>query len=182
MKTTSEKMENCQIALNVEMEGSETEKYMGIALEHLARRVVLPGFRKGKAPIALVEQHVGKQAILQEALEHLVPEAYEEALKNESILAIDQPSIELVQLDPVIFKAIVPTKPQVTLGNYRELRMEMGKKEIGEEDIKQVIEQLQLQFGTLVPVERPVRFGDIVTLDIDGNRGEENILSRKDAA
>jgi len=182
MKTTSEKMENCQIALNVEMEGSETEKYMGIALEHLARRVVLPGFRKGKAPIALVEQHVGKQAILQEALEHLVPEAYEEALKNESILAIDQPSIELVQLDPVIFKAIVPTKPQVTLGNYRELRMEMGKKEIGEEDIKQVIEQLQLQFGTLVPVERPVRFGDIVTLDIDGKRGEENILSRKDAA
>ncbi len=182
MKTSSEKIENCQVALNVEMEGTETEKYMGIALEHLARRVVLPGFRKGKAPVSLVEQHVGKQAILQEALEHLVPEAYEEALKNESILAIDQPTIEMVQLDPVIFKAIVPTKPEVTPGNYRDIKMEMDKKEIGEDDINQVIEQLQMQFGSLVSAERAIRFGDIVTMDIEGKRGEEDILSRKDAA
>jgi trigger factor len=182
MKTTTEKMENCQVALNIEMEGAETEKYMGIALEHLSRRVVLPGFRKGKAPISLVEQHVGKQAIMQEALEHLVPEAYEEAIKNESIAAIDEPKIELVQLDPVIFKAIVPTKPEVTPGNYRDIRLEMGKKEIVDDDINQVIEQLRLQFGTLVPAERPVQFGDIVTIDIEGKRGEEAILSRKDTS
>jgi len=181
MKTTTEKIENCQVALNVEMEGAETDKYMVIALEHLTRRVVLPGFRKGKAPASLVEQHVGKQAIMQEALEHLVPEAYEEAIKAESILAIDEPKIELVQLDPIIFKAIVPTKPEVTPGNYRDIRLEMGKKEIGEDDIKQVIEQLQLQFGTLVPAERAVQFGDIVTIDIEGKRGEETILSRKDS-
>ena len=182
MKTTTEKMENCQVALNIEMEGAETDKYMGIALEHLARRVVLPGFRKGKAPTSLVEQHVGKQAIMQEALENLVPEAYEEALKNESISAIDEPKIELVQLDPVIFKAIVPTKPEVTPGNYRDIRLEMGKKEIGEDDINQVIEQLRMQLGTLVPAERAVQFGDIVTIDIEGKRGEENILSRKDTS
>ena len=182
MKTTSEKIENCQVALNVEMEGAETDKYMGIALEHLARRVVLPGFRKGKAPASLVEQHVGKQAIMQEALERLVPEAYEEALKNESIFAIDEPKIEMVQLDPIIFKAIVPTKPEVTPGNYRDIRLEMGKKEIGEDDINQVIEQLQMQFGTLVPADRAVQFGDIVTVDIEGKRGEETILSRKDGA
>jgi len=182
MKTTTEKMENCQVALNIEMEGAETEKYMGIALEHLSRRVVLPGFRKGKAPTSLVEQHVGKQAIMQEALEHLVPEAYEEALKSESISAIDEPKIELVQLDPVIFKAIVPTKPEVTPGNYRDIRLEMGVKEIGEDDINQVIEQLRLQFGTLVPAERAVQFGDIVTIDIEGKRGEEAILSRKDTS
>ena len=182
MKTTSEKIENCQVALNVEMEGAETDKYMGIALEHLARRVVLPGFRKGKAPATLVEQHIGKQAIMQEALEHLVPEAYEEALKNESIFAIDEPKIEMVQLDPIIFKAIVPTKPEVTPGNYRDIRLEMGKKEIVDDDINQVIEHLQMQFGTLVPADRAVQFGDIVTVDIEGKRGEETILSRKDGA
>jgi trigger factor len=182
MKTTTEKMENCQVALNIEMEGAETEKYMGIALEHLSRRVVLPGFRKGKAPISLVEQHIGKQAIMQEALEHLVPEAYEEALKSESLSAIDEPKIELVQLDPVIFKAIVPTKPEVTPGNYRDIRLEMGVKEIVDDDINQVIEQLRMQFGTLVPAERPVQFGDIVTIDIEGKRGEEAILSRKDTS
>jgi len=181
MKTTCEKMENCQMALNVEMESAETDKYMSIALEHLAKRVTLPGFRKGKAPSTLVEQHVGKEAILQEALEHLIPEAYQDALKSESISAIAEPKIELVQIDPIIFKAIVPLKPNITPGNYKDVKLEMGKKEITEEDINQVIEQLKMQFGTLVPVDRAIQYGDVVTTDILGKRGEETILDRKDA-
>ncbi len=180
MKTTCEKMENCQVALNVEMEGAETDKYMSMALEHLARRVTLPGFRKGKAPSTLVEQHVGKQAILQEALEHLIPEAYQDALKSESIAAIAEPKIELVQIDPIIFKAIVPLKPNITPGNYKDIKLEMGKKEITEDDINQVIEQLKMQFGTLVPVDRAIQYGDIVSADILGKRGEDTILDRKD--
>jgi trigger factor len=181
MKTTSEKIENCQVALNIEMEGEETLKYMGIAIEHLARKATLPGFRKGKAPRALVEQHVGKEAILQEALEHLVPEAYEEALAKESIMAIGDPRIELIQVDPVIFKATVPLRPEVTPGNYKDIRLEIGKKEVAESDVSQVIEQLQMQFGTLVPVERGIQYGDIIVADIEGKRGEETIISRKDA-
>ena len=181
MKTTCEKMENCQVALNVEMEGTETDKYMSMALEHLAKRVTLPGFRKGKAPSTLVEQHVGKEAILQEALEHLIPEAYQDALKSESISAIAEPKIELVQIDPIIFKAIVPLKPNITPGNYKDIKLEMGKKEITEEDINQVIEQLKMQFGTLVPVDRAIQYGDVVSTDILGKRGEETILDRKDA-
>ncbi len=181
MKTTSEKIENCQVALNVEMEREETQKYLGIALEHLARKVTLPGFRKGKAPSSLVEQHVGKEAIFQEALEHLVPAAYEEALVKEAIAAIAEPKIELIKIEPVIFKATVPTKPEVTPGNYKDIKLELAKKEIGDSDIDQVIEQLRMQFGTLVPVERDVQYGDVISADIDGKRGEESILNRKDA-
>ena len=181
MKTTSEKMENCQVALNIEMEGDETRKYLGIALEHLAKRVTLPGFRKGKAPSALVEQHVGAEAILQEALEHLVPAAYEEALVKESITAIADPKIELIQVDPVMFKATVPTRPEVTPGNYKDIKLELGKKEVTESDVDQVIEQLRLQFGTLVPVEREIQYGDVMAANIEGKQGEETIISRKDA-
>jgi trigger factor len=181
MKTTCEKMENCQVALNVEMEGAETDKYMSIALEHLAKRVTLPGFRKGKAPSTLVEQHVGKEAILQEALEHLIPEAYQDALKSESISAIAEPKIELLQIDPIIFKAVVPLKPNITPGNYKDIKLEIGKKEIAEDDINQVIEQLKMQFGTLVPIDRAIQYGDIVSADILGKRGVETILDRKDA-
>ena len=181
MKTTSEKIENCQVALNIEMEGEETLKYLGIALEHLSKKVTLPGFRKGKAPSALVEQHVGKEAIFQEALEHLVPEAYEQALVKEAITAIADPKIELVQVEPVIFKATVPTRPEVTPGNYKDIKLEIGKKEVSESDVNQVIEQLRLQFGTLLPVEREIHYGDIIVADIEGKRGEENIISRKDA-
>lgn len=181
MKTSCEKMENCQVALNVEMESAEMDKYMGIALDHLAKRVTLPGFRKGKAPTSLVEQHVGKEAILQEALEHLIPEAYQDALKNESIIAIAEPKIELLKIDPIVFKAIVPLKPDVVPGNYRDIRMEMGNKEITEDDINKVIEQLQLQFGSLEPVDREIKYGDIISADIAGKRGDDKIIDRKDA-
>ncbi len=182
MKTTCEKIDNCQMALNVEMEGAETDKYLAEALEHLAKRVTMPGFRKGKAPSSLVEQHVGKTAIFQEALEHLIPEAYEEALKKESIAAVAEPKIELLQVDPVIFKAIIPLKPNVTPGNYRDIKMEIEKKEIGDSEINQVIEQLRMQFGTLDPVERGIQFGDIITCDITAKKNGEQILDRKDAA
>ena len=181
MKTTSEKMENCQVALNIEMEGEETQKYLGMALEHLSKKVTLPGFRKGKAPRALVEQHVGKETILQEAMEYLVPAAYEEALVKEAIMAIGDPKIEIIKVDPVTFKATVALKPEVTPGNYKDIKLEIGKKEVTESDVDQVIEQLRLQFGTLVPVERDIQYGDVIASDIEGKRGEETIISRKDA-
>ena len=182
MKTSSEKMENCQVALTVEMEGTETDKYMALGLEHVAREVTLPGFRKGKAPRTLVEQQVGRHVILQEAIEHLIPEAYAEALKQESITAVAEPHIELMGVEPVKFKAIVPTKPEVTPGNYRDIKLQMEKKEVSDDEIKQVIEQLRLQFGSLLPVERAVQFNDVITVDIIGKRNEEQVLDRKDAS
>ncbi|MCX6004848.1 MAG: trigger factor, partial [Chloroflexi bacterium] len=180
MKISSEQIENSQVALNVEMEGAETDKYMEQALEHLSKRVTLPGFRKGKAPRSLVEQHMGKQAIFQEALEHLIPEAYEEALKNESIRAIADPKIELLKIDPVVFKAIIPVQPIVTLGNYKDIRLRPEKREITEKEVDEVIEQLRTQMGTLEPVERNVQFDDIVSIDIDGKKDEEKLINRKD--
>ena len=182
MKTTSEKMENCQISLTVEMEPSETDKYMVMGLEHVAKKVTIPGFRKGKAPASLVEQQVGRHVILQEAIEHLIPEAYEEALKSESITAFAEPHIELLGVEPVKFRAIVPTEPDVIPCDYHNIKMEMGKKEVTDSDIDHAIEQLRLQFGTLVPVERVIQFNDIITADIKGSCNGEQILDRKDAS
>ncbi len=182
MKTSSEKMDNCQVALTVEMEGPETDKYMALGLEHVAREVTLPGFRKGKAPKTLVEQQVGRHVILQEAIEHMIPEVYQEALKLESITAIAEPHIELLGVEPVKFKVVVPTKPEVTPGNYREIKMQLEKKEVTDEEVNQVIEQLRMQFGSLVPVEREIKFNDVITLDITGKCNEEQVLDRKDAS
>ena len=182
MKTTSEKMENCQIALTVEMEPSEADKYMALGLEHVAKKTTIPGFRKGKAPASLVEQQVGRHVILQEAIEHLIPEAYEEALKSEFITAFAEPYIELLGVDPIKFKAIVPTSPDVTPCNYHEIKMEQEKREVTDSDIDHAIEQLRLQFGTLVPVERGIQFNDVVTVDIIGRRDGEEVLDRKDAS
>ena len=182
MKTTSEKMENCQVALTVEMDPAETDKYMTLGLERVVKKVTIPGFRKGKAPVALVAQQVGRLTILQEAMEDLIPEAYEEALKSESIEAFAEPHIELLGIDPIRFKAIVPTSPDVVPCNYREIKLEMEKREINDSNIDQAIEQLRLQFGALVPVERGVQFNDVITIDIIGKRNGEEVLNRKDAS
>jgi trigger factor len=181
MKVSSEKIENSQVALNVEMESGEKDKYFDIALEHISKKLSIPGFRKGKAPKSLIEQHVGKEYIFQEALEHLIPEAYEEALKVVSIVAIAEPHIELTTVEPIAFKAIVPVKPTITLGSYRDVRLEMEKKEIAESDIDQVIEQLRNQFGSLAPVERSIQYEDVISMDIEGKRDDKSILNRKDA-
>jgi trigger factor len=169
------------VALNIEMESGESDKYFAIALNDIAKKVSLPGFRKGKAPRSLVEQQVGKEVIFQEALEHLIPEMYEEALKKEAISAIAEPQIELITADPIAFKAVVPVKPTVILGDYRGIRLDMEKKEITDSDIDQVIEQLRNQFGSLVPLERSIEYGDVISMDIEGKRDDKNILSRKDA-
>jgi len=181
MKTASEKLENCQVELNVELEQPEFERHMSMALDRIAKNISLPGFRKGKAPLELVEQQVGREAILKEALEYMIPEAYQEALKSESINAIGAPDIELLQIDPIKFKAIVPVVPNVIPGDYRSIRLKLEKKEIGEDDIEQVISQLRLQLGTLIPVDKAIEYGDTAVIDVRGESDRQTVINREDA-
>jgi trigger factor len=181
MKTASEKLENCQVELNVELEQPEFERHMSMALDRIAKNISLPGFRKGKAPLELVEQQVGREAILKEALEYMIPEAYQEALKSESINAIGAPDIELLQIDPIKFKAIVPVVPNVIPGDYRSIRLKLEKKEIGEDDIEQVISQLRLQLGTLIPVDKAIEYGDTAVIDVRGESDRQMVINREDA-
>jgi len=181
MKTASEKLENCQVELNVELEQPEFERHMSMALDRIAKNISLSGFRKGKAPLELVEQQVGREAILKEALEYMIPEAYQEALKSESINAIGAPDIELLQIDPIKFKAIVPVVPNVIPGDYRSIRLKLEKKEIGEDDIEQVISQLRLQLGTLIPVDKAIEYGDTAVIDVRGESDRQTVINREDA-
>jgi len=170
MKVSTEPMENSQVALNVEMEAPEVDKYLEKAYNRLVGKVSVPGFRKGKTPRAILERHIGKDALLEEALELLVPKVYEEALQSQEIDAIAQPQIEIVQTEPVIFKAIVPLRPTVKLGDYGKISIESEPVEIKDEEVEATIEQLRQQHAVLLPVDRPVQFGDAVTIDIEGER------------
>jgi len=116
MKVTHEKLENCQVSLNIEAEARELEKSLEGAYRHLVSKVSIPGFRKGKTPRAILEQHLGKGALLEEALERLIPQLYKQAVESEKIEPIAQPQIEITQTEPLVFKAIVPVKPIVKLG------------------------------------------------------------------
>ena len=108
MKITQEKEENRQAFLTVELEPAEMEEALEDAYKNLSKKADIPGFRKGKAPRNIVERHLGRNRLVEEAVNKLVPQAYEQALKEQEIDAFAQPDIELTQADPVIFKAVVP--------------------------------------------------------------------------
>jgi trigger factor len=180
MKVSTEPVKNSQVTLNIEVEPAEIDKYMEKAYNRLVKRVSVPGFRKGKAPRDVLERHIGKDALFQEALEDLIPATYKEALEEQKIEPFAQPQFELIQTEPLVFKAVVPLKPTIKLGDYMGIRVESKPIEIKEEDIDVTIEQLQHQQAILSPVNRPVQFDDVVTIDIEGEKEGESYPIRKD--
>jgi trigger factor len=180
MKVSAEPVENSQATLNIEMEPAEIEEYKEKAYNRLVKRVSVPGFRKGKAPRDVLERHIGKDALFKEALEDLIPETYKQALEEQKLEPIAQPQFELVQTEPLIFKAIVPLKPTIKLGDYTTIKVESKPVEIEEKDIEATIEQIRHQQAILSPVDRQVQFDDIVTIDVGGEREGESFPIRKD--
>ena len=104
VKVSTEKLPESQIALQIEVDDDRLERAMDSAYRRLANRVKIPGFRPGKAPRAVVQRHLGEDAIRQEAIDRLMPELYKEALAQESIEPIDRAIYELVQEQPLVAK------------------------------------------------------------------------------
>jgi trigger factor len=181
VKVTNEKTENSQVFLTIEMDSAEVEESTEKAYKKLVKRVNVPGFRKGKAPREVLERHVGKQALINDMLDELVPSAYEKALEEQEIEAIAQPQIEIVQTEPVIFKAVVPLRPVVKLGDYHGIRLEPEPVAVTEEMVDGVIEQLRHQHSTWEPVERPLALGDLATLDVESTAESEPFINQEGA-
>ena len=167
MKVTRDKTENRQAFLTIEMEAPEVEEALAASYQRLAKRANIPGFRKGKAPRALLEKYLSRDSVLEDALNQLVPKAYEKAIKEQQIEAFAQPEIELTQTDPVVFKAKVPLAPEVQLGDYMKVRMKSEPVKVAEARINEVIEQLRHQNATWEAVDRAVGFGDLATFNIE---------------
>jgi trigger factor len=180
MKVTTEKLDNCQVSLNIEAEASELEKSLGEAYHRLLSKISIPGFRKGKAPQAILEQHVGKSALLEEALKRLIPQLYEQAIKSQKIVPIAQPQIEITQNEPLVFKAVVAVKPVVKLGDYGSMRLEPEPVNIGDEQLESVITRLREEQAVLMPVDRPVQPGDFVTISIEASIDGKPFLNHND--
>jgi len=181
VKVTREKTENSQAFLSIEMEPAEVEESLRKSFNRLVKKANIPGFRKGKAPREILEQYIGKESLLEDALNNLIPQAYERAIAEQQIEAIAHPSIEITQTDPVVFKATVPLKPTINLSDYHNIQVTEEPVEITEDDISAVIEQLRYQHATWEPVERPVDFEDLVVLDIESDIGDEPFINQKEA-
>jgi len=179
MKVTAEEMERCQAALSIEIEPGELEESRTAAYRRLANKTSIAGFRKGKAPRAILEQHLGKDTLTQEALEHLIPRLYKQAVESQGLEPIASPQIEITQDDPVVFRATLPLKPKVELGDYHSTRLKPEPVAIGDKEVEAALEGIRHEQAVLRPVDRPVQFDDFVTLDIEANIEGTPILSHK---
>src|SRR3972149_6425594 len=122
VRVSAQKIPESQVVLEIEVEPERVEKALDRAYRHLVTRTRVPGFRPGKAPRAMLERYLGRETLLHEALDRLVPEVYQEAARQEEVEPIDLPELEVVTMEPLVVKGTVPVRPTGDLGEYRRGR------------------------------------------------------------
>jgi trigger factor len=170
VKVDTEKQQGSQVLLTVEVPVADVTSAVERALARLAARSRIPGFRPGKAPHAVVERQLGWPAVREEALELLLASAYSAALETGAVEPVDQPRVEIVQFErgqPFRFKATVPVKPAVELGDYASIRVAKTKTEVTPEQVAEALERLRDRFSELqVVTEGAVQENDFLTIDL----------------
>ncbi|MGE3911731.1 MAG: trigger factor [Chloroflexota bacterium] len=181
MKVAAQEIENSQVVLDIEVEDERLERAVDQAYRRIVQRINVPGFRKGKAPRALVERMVGRAALVEDAVEQLVPQVVEDAVKQQELQMVARPNLEVVSIEPLQVKATVPVQPKVELGDYKSLSIEATPAEVTDEQIDAVVTRLQESNATYEPVERAVEMGDRVAIDVLAKSGETTVMESKDA-
>jgi len=174
MNVTTTPAPKSSVLLEVELPPERLAHAVDEAVRRLSRRTKVAGFRPGKAPRFMLERVLGPSAVLDEAVEQLVEDAYREAILGSTIIPLASPEVEIVQAEegkPVIFKATIPVRPEVTLGDYRNFNFRPELETIDDQKVEQVIGELRDEYATLVPVEeRGARTGDYAVIAYVGTR------------
>ncbi|SDC21313.1 trigger factor [Melghirimyces thermohalophilus] len=172
MKANWEKTENNRGVLTVEVDEQKFSKALDQAFRKVVKNVNVPGFRKGKVPRPIFEKRFGVESLYQDAVEIVVPEAYQAAVEETGIEPVDQPEIDIDQLEkdkPFIFKATVTVKPEVKLGEYKDLEVPEKDFSVSDKDVEEELKKMQERQGELVVVEDgQVEEKDRVMIDFEG--------------
>jgi trigger factor len=174
MNVTTSPAPKSTVLVEVELPPERLARAVDQAVRRLSRTNRIPGFRPGKAPRVVLERVLGPGAILDDAVEHLVQDAYREALLQESILPLANADVEIVQAEegkPLRFKATVPVRPEVKLGDYRGFPFRPEIEETTAARVDEVVQELRDEYASLVAVEdRPARKGDWAVVSFVGTR------------
>ena len=172
MSVQVEKLETSMAKLTITVEAAKFDAAVDSAYQKNKGKIALPGFRKGKAPRAMIEKMYGTGVFFEDAANELIPEAYETAAKESELEIVAQPEIEVTQMDKgtdFIFTATVAIKPEVTLGDYKGIEVEKKEAEVSEEEITAEIDKAREANSRLITIEdRATEDGDTVIIDFDG--------------
>lgn len=177
MQITRSEAPKSTIQLEIEVPPERLDKAIDEAVRALSRRTRVPGFRPGKAPRPVLERHLGPGVVMDEAVDHVMQATYREALLQESIVPLANADVEVVQAEegkPLIYKALVPVRPEVRLGDYKQFPFAPEIDTIDDARVEQVIDELRDQNATLAAVEdRGAQDGDYAVISFVGTRDGE---------
>ena len=175
MKSAVETLSPTRAKLTVEVPFEELKPSLDAAYQQIAKQINVPGFRRGKVPPAVIDRQVGREAVLDQAINELLPQKYMEALQSNSLEPLAQPEIEVTKHgeEGLEFTAEVDVKPEITLPAYDGLEAKVDDIAISDADVEEQVQALRERFATLSDVERPAADGDFVVMDLTATRDGE---------
>ncbi|MGI8687970.1 MAG: trigger factor [Thermomicrobiales bacterium] len=175
MKLTAERLPESQVRLEIISDEDEFTTAIDKATKRLSQRVTVPGFRRGKAPRTLVERHVGRAMIVDEANNALMDDLYRQALEQEDLTPVTRPSVEMLAAEPLSFRVEVEIAPTAEVAGYENVRVEPEHISVTDADVDEYIERLREDNSPWgdPPTPRPVQEGDEVVVDIAAFEGDE---------
>ncbi len=180
MQITTERLEDCQVNVIVELDAAEIDKKLRQTARTMSRQYTVPGYRRGKAPLAAVIRAFGREMVQQQAFEDFGQELYEQALEEVEYERFEAGELQDVEWDPFRMTILLPIEPELDLGEYRSVRAAYQVEAVTDERIGEYLAELQQENTQWVPVERPAALGDQIVVDLEGKAGDELIMSNED--
>ena len=170
LSVVTEQLPKSQVGMTIEVPAETVDATFDRVLNRLVSRAKIEGFRPGRAPRALVEARLGPAAIREQVVDTMVPEVVRQALEEKAINPIDNPDVEVVELErgrPARLKATVSVMPEVTLADARSLEVKTPSLEVTDEMLERRLEDVRQPMAEITPVEREARAGDVAVIDVE---------------
>lgn len=169
MKSTVETLSPTRVRLEIEVPFAELEPSLKKAYREIGSQVVIPGFRRGKVPTAVIDQRVGRGAVLNEAVQEVIPTQILAAVREHEVKTLGRPEVEITEFadgQPLKFTAEVDVRPEITLPDLSEIQVTVDALVVSEDDVEEQLKGLRDRFATLKTVERAALVGDFVQIDL----------------
>ncbi|CAM4041970.1 trigger factor [Janibacter anophelis] len=180
MKSAVENLSPTRVKLTVEVPSEELQPHVDAALKSIGSQIQVPGFRQGKVPARIIEQRVGKGAVIQEAVNEALPEFFGKAVDETGVSPIGQPEVDITEVpmadgEELKFTVEVDVRPEITLPDYDGIEIQVDNLEVTDADVEAKLTELRERFGTLVGVDRAVESGDFVSIDLKADLDGEPV-------
>jgi len=169
VKSTVETLSSTRVRLDIEVPFAELEPSVKKAYRDISAQVTIPGFRRGKVPTAIIDQRVGREAILSEAVQGVIPEQLVAALREHEVRTLGRPDVQITEFadgQPLRFTAEVDVRPEITLPDLGAIEVTVDPVVVSDEDVDTQLDGLRQRFATLRTVERSAQRGDYVQIDL----------------